>query len=62
MSSSWSIQAPILVGFNYDFWSEKVKAIFQGQGCWDCVEAGFKNLQKFCCNYDSFPKKNIRRT
>ena len=41
MSSSWSIQAPILVGFNYDFWSEKVKAIFQGRGCWDCVETGF---------------------
>ena len=41
MSSSWSIQAPTLVGPNYDFWSEKVKAILQGQGCWDCVETGF---------------------
>ena len=40
-SSSWSIQAPTLVGPNYDFWSEKVKAILQGQGCWDCVETGF---------------------
>jgi hypothetical protein len=38
MSSSWSIQAPNLVGYNYDFWSEKVKSILQGQGCWDCVE------------------------
>ena len=41
MSSSWSIQAPTLVGSNYDFWSEKVKAILQGQVCWDCVETGF---------------------
>lgn len=41
MSSSWSIQAPTLVGSNYDFWSEKVKSILQGQGCWDCVETGF---------------------
>jgi hypothetical protein len=44
MSSSWSIQAPTLVGSNYDFWSEKVKAILQGQGCWDCVETGFIEL------------------
>jgi hypothetical protein len=41
MSSSWSIQAPTLVGSNYDFWSEKVKSILQGHGCWDCVEIGF---------------------
>jgi hypothetical protein len=41
MSSSWSIQAPTLVGSNYDFWSEKVKYILRGQGCWDCVETGF---------------------
>ena len=38
---SWSVQAPTLVGPNYDFWSEKVKYILQGQGCWDCVEIGF---------------------
>jgi hypothetical protein len=44
MSSSWSIQAPTLVGSNYEFWSEKVKAILQGQGCWDCVETGFIEL------------------
>jgi hypothetical protein len=30
-----------LVGPNYDFWSDKVKAILQGQGSWDCVETGF---------------------
>jgi hypothetical protein len=41
MSSSWSIQAPTLVGSNYGFLSEKVKAILQGQGCWDCVETWF---------------------
>ena len=40
-SGSWSVQAPTIVGPNYDFWSEKVKAILQGQGCWDCVETGF---------------------
>ena len=40
-SSSWSVQAPTLVGPNYDFWSEKVKTILQCQGCWDCVEIGF---------------------
>ena len=40
-SSSWSIQAPTLVGPNYAFWSEKVNSILQGQGCWDCVERGF---------------------
>jgi hypothetical protein len=44
MSSTWSIQAPTLVGSNYDFWSEKVKAILQGQGCWVCVETGFIEL------------------
>jgi hypothetical protein len=38
MFSSWSIQAPNLFGSNYKFWSEKVKSILQGQGCWDCVE------------------------
>ena len=41
MSSSWSIQAPTLIGSNYDFWSEKVKAILQVRGCWDCVETRF---------------------
>jgi hypothetical protein len=41
MSSSWSIQAPTLVGFNYDFWSKKMKSILQGHGCWDFVETGF---------------------
>ena len=30
-----------MVGPNYDFWSDKVKAILQGQGSWDCVETGF---------------------
>ena len=44
MSSSWSIQAPTLVGSNYNFWSEKVKSILQGQGCWDCVETRFIEL------------------
>jgi hypothetical protein len=38
MSSSWSIQAPNFVGSN---WSEKVKAILQGQGRWDCVKTWF---------------------
>jgi hypothetical protein len=42
MSSSWSIQAPTLVGSNYDFWSEKVKSILQGQGCWDYVSSNSK--------------------
>ena len=40
-SGSWSIQAPTLVGPNNVFWSEKVKGIFQGQRCCDCVETRF---------------------
>jgi hypothetical protein len=46
MSSSWSIQAPTLVGSNYDFWSEKVKSILQGHICWDCVETRFIELHE----------------
>jgi hypothetical protein len=48
MSSSWSIQAPTLVGSNYDFWSEKVKAILQMLYCVETWDVGIvlKNLRK----------------
>ena len=44
LSNNFSTQTPILVGSNYDVWSMKVTTIFEGQGCLDCIESEFKQL------------------
>jgi len=38
----FSIQAPILVDSNYEFWSMRMQVFLQIQGCWDFVQSIFQ--------------------
>ena len=40
-SSLKPISGPVLTGFNYEFWSIKMKIFLQLNKCWDMVETEF---------------------
>ena len=40
-STSSSLQTPIFIGKNYEYWSLTMKALFRGQDVWDIVQNGY---------------------
>jgi hypothetical protein len=40
---SWSsVQVPVFLGENYDFWCIKMKSLFVSINLWDMVESGYQ--------------------
>ena len=39
-----SLQNPILIGNNYEYWSLTMKDLFKGQYVWEIVENGYAEL------------------
>ena len=40
-STSSSLQTPIFIGKNYEYWSLTMKALFRGQDVWEIVQHGY---------------------
>ena len=43
-STSGSLQTPISIGKNYEYWSLTMKALFGGQDVWEIVQHGYAEL------------------
>ena len=41
-STSGSLQTPILIGNNYEYWSLTMKALFKGHNLWEIVQHGYE--------------------
>ena len=40
-SNMSSLQTPIFIGNNYEYWSLTMKALFRGQDVWEIVQNGY---------------------
>ena len=40
-STSHSLQTPIFIGKNYEYWSLIMKALLKGQDVWEIVQHGY---------------------
>ena len=40
-SNMSSLQTPIFIGKNYEYWSLTMKALFRGQNVWEIVQHGY---------------------
>ena len=36
-----SLQTPIFMGKNYEYWSLTMKALFRGQDVWEIIQSGY---------------------
>ena len=36
-----SLQSPIFIGKNYEYWSLQIKALFRGQYFWEIIQNGY---------------------
>ena len=43
-STSGSLQTPIFIGKNYEYWSLTMKSLFRGQDVWEIVQHGYAEL------------------
>ena len=43
-SNMSSLQTPIFIGKNYEYWSLTMKALFRGQDVWEIVHNGCTEL------------------
>lgn len=56
-SSSWSSVKPsIFKGYNYDFWSIKMKTLLISLDMWEMVEVEYEELE----DIDNIPKQNSK--
>ena len=61
-SNMSSLQAPILIGNNYEYLSPTMKALFRGQYVWDIVQNGYAEpTDQVACNNFSQDEKDIPR-
>jgi hypothetical protein len=54
----FSIQPPILVGFNYEFWSLRMGYFLQSHRCWDFVQSWFQEPDATIISSMIFSQRN----